>query len=71
MFPSQDRGEVKKALWSPNEFPTTMCVVGWCGIKLALKSQNPQTVFGSLINPEQFFVKKIGHRMYKVLRNCA
>ena len=45
------------------------CIVGWCEIKLLLKSQNPQEVYGSLIIPEQRLSKVFGHRMYQFLRN--
>ena len=43
--------------------------VGWCEIKLLLKSQNRQADYGSMSIPEQLLSKVFGHRMYNFLQN--
>ena len=42
-----------------------MCVLGWCEIKLLLKSPNPQADYGSIKIAEQLLSKVVAHRMYK------
>ena len=60
-------GGVQPALprWETAVLLAIHCIIGWCEIKLLLKSQNLQAVYGSFIIPEQLLSTVFGHRMYQ------